>query len=321
MGKNKDYYQIEKNIQGYKKEIDRLEEEEDTDKERVKKLRDSIKKEWEKIRPQLTALQFVQIARHPDRPYTLDYIEAMISDFLEFHGDRRSGDDPAIVAGFGTYRGRTAAIIGHQKGRKTRERIARNFGQPNPEGFRKALRIMKLAEKYGHPVVTFIDTPGAFPGLGAEERGQAEAIAFNLKEISKLKVPIVNIVIGEGGSGGALGIGVGDELLMLENSFYSVISPEGCAAILWKDQRAVSKAAENLRFLAEDLVEFGVADKIIKEPPGGAHIDWLKTFSNVDKELEKTLKKIEKMSVEERLEKRYQKYRKIGVFGENDEPK
>ncbi len=321
MGKNKDYYQIEKSIQEYKKEIDRLEEEEETDKERVKKLRDSIKKEWEKIRPQLTPLHFVQIARHPDRPYTLDYIEVLTKDFLEFHGDRRSGDDPAIVAGFGTYRGWTAAIIGHQKGRKTRERIARNFGQPNPEGFRKALRIMRLAEKYGHPVVTFIDTPGAFPGLEAEERGQAEAIAYNLKEISKLKVPIVNIVIGEGGSGGALGIGVGDELLMLENSFYSVISPEGCAAILWKDQSAVSKAAENLRFLAEDLVKFGVADKIIKEPPGGAHTNWLETFSNVDKELEKTLKKIDKMSVEERLEKRYQKYRKVGVFEENDEPK
>jgi len=312
---------MEKKIQGYKQEIDRMEEEEDIDKERIKLLRDSIKKEWEKIKPQLTPLHFVQIARHPDRPYTLDYVEALTDDFLEFHGDRRFGDDPAIVAGFGTCKERTAVIIGHQKGRKTRERIARNFGQPNPEGFRKALRIMKLAEKYGYPIITFIDTPGAFPGLEAEERGQAEAIAYNLKEISKLEVPIVNIVIGEGGSGGALGIGVGDGLLMLENSFYSVISPEGCAAILWKDQSAVSKAAENLRFLAEDLMEFGVVDKIIKEPPGGAHINWLETFNNVDKELEKTLKEIENMSVKKRLEHRYQKYRKIGVFGENNEPK
>jgi len=321
MENKKDYYQIEKRIQGYKQEIDRMEEEEDIDKERIKQLRDSIKKEWEKIKPQLTPLHFVQIARHPDRPYTLDYIETLTDDFLEFHGDRRSGDDPAIVAGFGTYKERTVVIIGHQKGRKTRERIARNFGQPNPEGFRKALRIMKLAEKYGYPIITFIDTPGAYPGLEAEERGQAEAIAYNLKEISKLEVPIVNIVIGEGGSGGALGIGVGDGLLMLENSFYSVISPEGCAAILWKDQSAVSKAAENLRFLAEDLMKFGVADKIIKEPPGGAHINWLETFNNVDKELEKTLKEIENMSVEKRLEHRYQKYRKIGVFEENNEPK
>jgi len=321
MEKNKDYYQIEKRIQEYKLEIDRMEEEEDIDKERIKQLRDSIKKEWEKIKPQLTSLHFVQIARHPDRPYTLDYIEALTDDFLEFHGDRRSGDDPAIVAGFGTYKERTVVIIGHQKGRKTRERIARNFGQPNPEGFRKALRIMKLAEKYGYPVITFIDTPGAYPGLEAEERGQAEAIAYNLKEISKLEVPIANIVIGEGGSGGALGIGVGDWLLMLENSFYSVISPEGCAAILWKDQSAVSKAAENLRFLAEDLMEFGVADKIIKEPPGGAHVNWLETFNNVDKELKKTLKELENMSVQKRLEHRYKKYRKIGFFGENNESK
>jgi acetyl-CoA carboxylase carboxyl transferase subunit alpha len=316
MVKQKDYYQIEKAIQKYKEEIDRLEQEEEVDKERIAHLREDIEKEWENIKPKLNPVHFVQIARHPDRPYTLDYVEVLTDDFLEFHGDRRSGDDPAIVAGFGSYKGRTAAVIGHQKGRKTRERIQRNFGQPNPEGFRKALRIMKLAEKFGYPIITFIDTPGAYPGLEAEERGQAEAIAYNLKQISKLTVPVVNVVIGEGGSGGALGIGVGDVLLMLENSFYSVISPEGCAAILWKDQSAVAKAAENLRFLPEDLVEFGVADKIIKEPPGGAHIDWMSTFRNVNKELDKTLKKLEQISAEERLEKRYQKYRKIGVFGE-----
>jgi len=317
MEKRKDYYQMEKAIQKYKEKIDKLEEEEKVDKEKVKDLRENIKKEWEKIRPKLNPVHFVQIARHPDRPYTLDYVGALTDDFLEFHGDRRSGDDPAVVAGFGSYRGRTVAIIGHQKGRKTRERIARNFGQPNPEGFRKALRIMSLAEKFGCPIITFIDTPGAYPGLEAEERGQAEAIAYNLKQISKLDIPIVNIVIGEGGSGGALGIGVGDVLLMLENSFYSVISPEGCAAILWKDQSAVAQAAENLRFLPEDLMEFKVADKIIKEPPGGAHVDWMNIFRNVDKELDKTLKQLNEMSVEERLDKRYQKYRKIGVFSEN----
>jgi len=315
MEERKDYYQIEKEIQLYKEEIDSLEEEEEVDKERVRQLREAIKREWENIKPTLTPLHFVQIARHPERPYTLDYIDALTDDFLEFHGDRRSGDDPALVAGFGFYNGKSAAIIGHQKGRRTGERIARNFGQPNPEGFRKALRVMKLAEKFGFPVITFIDTPGAYPGLQAEERGQAEAIAYNLKEISKVKVPVVNIVIGEGGSGGALGIGVGDVLLMLENSFYSVISPEGCAAILWKNQSAVSKAAENLRFLAEDLVEFGVADKVIKEPPGGAHVDWVKTFKSVDKELKKTLQSLEKMTVDERLKKRYEKYRGIGIFG------
>jgi len=316
MDKQKDYYQMEKAIQDYKQKIDKLEEKEEVDKERIASLRDNIEKEWKEIKPKLNPVHFVQIARHPDRPYTLDYIEVLTDDFLEFHGDRRSGDDPAVVAGFGFYRGRAAAVIGHQKGRKTRDRIARNFGQPNPEGFRKALRIMSLAEKFGFPIVTFIDTPGAYPGLEAEERGQAEAIAYNLKQISKLTVPIVNIVIGEGGSGGALGIGVGDVLLMLENSFYSVISPEGCAAILWKDQSAVAQAAKNLRFLAEDLVEFGVADKIIKEPPGGAHVDWMNTFRNVDEELDSALKKLEKESAEERLEKRYQKYRKMGVFGE-----
>ncbi|MFW6139963.1 MAG: acetyl-CoA carboxylase carboxyltransferase subunit alpha [Acidobacteriota bacterium] len=316
MEKQKDYYQIEKVIQKYKGEIDKLQEKEDVDKERIEHLRESIQQQWEKIKPKLRSVHFVQIARHPDRPYTLDYVNTLTDDFLEFHGDRRSGDDPAIVAGFALYRGRTAAIIGHQKGRKTRERIQRNFGQPNPEGFRKALRIMNLAEKYGYPVITFIDTPGAYPGLEAEERGQAEAIAYNLKQISKLNVPIVNIVIGEGGSGGALGIGVGDVLLMLENSFYSVISPEGCAAILWKDQSAVAQAAENLRFLPQDLIEFGVADKIIKEPPGGAHIDWMNTFRNVNQELDRSLTKLETMSAEERLDKRYQKYRKIGFFGE-----
>jgi acetyl-CoA carboxylase carboxyl transferase subunit alpha len=210
------------------------------------------------------------------------------------------------------------AFIGHQKGRSTRERIERNFGQPVPEGYRKALRIMKLAEKFGYPVVTLIDTPGAYPGIKAEERGQAEAIAFNLKEIAKLKVPVVNLVIGEGGSGGALAVGVGDVLLMLENTFYSVISPEGCAAILWKDQGAVKPAAENLRFMANDLKEFGIVDKIIAEPPGGAHIDWGLTFKNVDKQLNQTLKKLEEMPVEKRLEARYQKYRKIGVFAEDE---
>jgi acetyl-CoA carboxylase carboxyl transferase subunit alpha len=317
MSEKKDFYQLEKDIVELKDKIDEIQDSEDPEKkQKIKSLREQIEKEWAKISPKLSPIHIVQIARHPKRPYTLDYLEALTEDFMELHGDRRAKDDPAIVAGLGFYRGRTAAFIGHQKGRTTRERLARNFGQPNPEGYRKALRVMKLAEKFGFPIVTLIDTPGAYPGIEAEERGQAEAIAYNLKEIAKLKVPVVNVVIGEGGSGGALAIGVGDALLMLENSFYSVISPEGCAAILWKDQSTVEEAAENLKFLAKDLLEFGVVDKIIPEPPGGAHVDPELTFKNVDKQLNSVLEKLRDKTPEERIEKRYQKFRKIGVFKE-----
>ena len=317
MDKQKDYYQLEKKLLSLKQEIDELLIEEPPDqKEKIKHLREQIDQEWEDLKPKLTPLHIVQIARHPQRPYTLDYLDYLAEDFVEFHGDRRAGDDPAIVAGFGFYQGRTAAFIGHQKGRSTRDRIARNFGQPNPEGYRKALRIMKLAEKLGFPVITMIDTPGAYPGIQAEERGQAEAIAFNLKEIAKLRVPVVNIVIGEGGSGGALAVGVGDAIMILENSFYSVISPEGCAAILWKDQEAVAQAAENLKFLSHDLQEFGIVDKVISEPPGGAHLDYETTFKNVDKQLNSTLKRLEQKSPEKRIEDRYSKFRKIGIFQE-----
>ncbi|MEE8377314.1 MAG: acetyl-CoA carboxylase carboxyltransferase subunit alpha [Candidatus Aminicenantaceae bacterium] len=317
MDKPKDYYQLEKNIMLLKQEIDDVHASEPPDQhEQIARLRKQIISEWEDLKPRLTALNIVQLARHPQRPYTLDYLDYLTDDFLEFHGDRRAGDDPAIVAGFGFYRGRTVAFIGHQKGRTTRDRIARNFGQPNPEGYRKALRIMKLAEKFGFPIITMIDTPGAYPGIQAEERGQAEAIAFNLKEISKLKVPLVNLVIGEGGSGGALAVGVGDVLLILENSFYSVISPEGCAAILWKDQGAVAQAAENLKFLPKYLLEFGIVDKVIPEPPGGAHLDYDVVFKNVDKQLNQTLKRLEQKTPEERIEDRYLKFRKIGIFQE-----
>jgi len=317
MNEQKDFYQLEKNIILLKEKIEEILSSEEADKkEKIAQLKKQIEKEWAKIIPRLTPLHIVQIARHPKRPYTLDYLEYLTKDFIEIHGDRRAGDDPAIVAGFGFYRGQTAAFIGHQKGRTTRQRIERNFGQPNPEGYRKALRVMKLAEKFNFPIITLIDTPGAYPGIQAEERGQAEAIAYNLKELSRLKVPIINVVIGEGGSGGALAIGVGDAILMLEYSFYSVISPEGCAAILWKDQQAVIQAAENLKFLAKDLLDFEIIDKIIPEPPGGAHIDYEQTFKNVDKQLNLTLKKLEQKSSEERLEERYKKFRKIGVFVE-----
>ena len=317
MKEKKDFYQWEKGIVAYKAEIDRILESDEPDKKKkIEGLRSKIKDEWAKISANLSPIHIVQIARHPKRPYTLDYLESLTIDFTEFHGDRRAGDDPAIIAGFGFYHGRTAAFIGHQKGRTTRERLARNFGQPNPEGYRKALRVMKLAEKFGFPVITLIDTPGAYPGIQAEEKGQAEAIAYNLKEIAKLRVPVINVVIGEGGSGGALAVGVGDALLMLEHSFYSVISPEGCAAILWKDQSAVDLAAENLRFLSKDLMGFGVVDVVIPEPPGGAHVDYEQTFKNVDKHLQARLKKLEEKSSEERVEERYQKFRKIGVFTE-----
>lgn len=317
MKEKRDFYQLEKNIVALKEKMDELQSSEKADKkEKVAQLEKQIEIEWAKISPHFTAINIVQIARHPKRPYTLDYIEYLTEDFMEIHGDRRAGDDPAIVAGLGFYRGSTVCFIGHQKGRTTKERIDRNFGQPNPEGYRKALRIMKLAEKFGHPVVTLIDTPGAYPGIKAEEQGQAEAIAYNLREISKLKIPIVNVVIGEGGSGGALAVGVGDAIFMLEYSFYSVISPEGCAAILWKDQKAVTKAAENLKIGAQDLLDMGIIDKIIAEPPGGAHIDREQTFKNVDKVLNMTLKKLQQISPEERLKMRYKKFREIGVFTE-----
>jgi acetyl-CoA carboxylase carboxyl transferase subunit alpha len=317
MKKTKDFYQMEKGIVALKAEIDRILESNDPDKKKkVERLKGKIEEEWSQVRTSLSPIHIVQIARHPKRPYTLDYLEALTTDFIELHGDRRAGDDPALVAGFGFFHGRTAAFIGHQKGRTTRERLARNFGQPNPEGYRKALRVMKIAEKFGFPVITLIDTPGAYPGIQAEEKGQAEAIANNLKEIAVLRVPVVNVVIGEGGSGGALAVGVGDIILMLEHSFYSVISPEGCAAILWKDQSAMGLAADNLRFLSKDLVEFGVVDKVIPEPPGGAHIDYAMTFKSVNKHLHEALKKLEEKTPETRIEERYRKFRKIGVFSE-----
>jgi acetyl-CoA carboxylase carboxyl transferase subunit alpha len=317
MSKEEDFYKLEKNILALKKEIEELGASEDPDrKDKIANLRSRIEKEWSRISPRLTASQIVQIARHPQRPYTLDYIANLTEDFVEMHGDRRFADDPAIVAGLGFYKGKTTALIGHQKGRSTRERIARNFGQPNPEGYRKALRVMKTAEKFGFPVITLIDTPGAYPGIGPEERGQAEAIAVNLKEISTLRVPVVNVIIGEGGSGGALAVGVGDVVMMLEYSFYSVISPEGCAAILWKDQSAVSRAAESMKIRAQDLLELGIIDKIIPEPPGGAHVDPDQTFKNVDKYITQALKKLEQKPMDEMLEERYLKFRKMGVFSE-----
>src|SRR5689334_3958648 len=253
----------------------------------------------------LTAYQKVQLARHPQRPYFLDYIEHLCPDFIELHGDRKFGDDAAIVTGFGTLQSIPVCLIGHQKGRDTKQRQYRNFGMPKPEGYRKALRIMKLAEKFGRPILTFIDTPGAYPGIDAEQRGQAEAIAYNLREMSQIRVPIIATVTGEGGSGGALAIGVGDRVNMLEYSIYSVIAPESCSAILWRDQAHAADAAEALRLIPEDLKRFGLIDEIIPEPDGGAHNDHVSVARRVGAVLEGQLQELKACDPEKLLERRY----------------
>ena len=257
----------------------------------------------------------MQLARHSDRPYTLDLIERLFEDFVELHGDKRFAEDPAIVCGLARFHGLPVIVVGHQKGRDTKQRSYRNFGMPKPEGYRKALRVMKLGEKFGRPIFTFIDTPGAYPGIDAEERGQAEAIAFNLREMAKIKVPIIVTVIGEGGSGGALAIGIGDQILMLENSIYSVISPEGCAAILWKDSTKADRAAEGLRLTAQHLFEEGIVDKIIPEPEGGAHNDYDQTARFLDSALSERLAEAVSCSQEDRLKRRYSKLRHFGRWG------
>jgi len=264
---------------------------------------------------QRTAFERVQLARHNDRPYTLDLIERLFEDFVELHGDKRFAEDPAIVCGLARFHGLPVIVIGHQKGRDTKQRSYRNFGMPKPEGYRKALRVMKLGEKFGRPIFTFIDTPGAYPGIDAEERGQAEAIAYNLREMAKIKVPIIVTVIGEGGSGGALAIGVGDQVLMLENSIYSVISPEGCAAILWKDSKRADDAAEGLRLTAQHLRDEGIVDKIIPEPEGGAHNDYDQTARFLDSALSERLAEAVSCSQEDRLKRRYSKLRSFGRWG------
>jgi acetyl-CoA carboxylase carboxyl transferase subunit alpha len=264
---------------------------------------------------QATAFERVQLARHPERPYTLDFIERLFEDFTEIHGDRRFADDPAIVCGFARFHGMPVLVVGHQKGRDTRQRQFRNFGMPKPEGYRKAIRAMKLGEKFERPIFSFIDTPGAYPGIDAEERGQAEAIAYNLREMAKLSVPVIVTVIGEGGSGGALAIGVGDQLLMLENAIYSVISPEGCAAILWKDSSQAARAAEELRLTAQDLYGEGIVDQVIDEPEGGAQTSHDEAARLLDSVLCARLAESVTSKVDERLARRYQKMRQVGKWG------
>ena len=261
-------------------------------------------------------MQRVQVARHPKRPYTLDYLSTVFTDFVELHGDRLFGDDPAIVGGWARLDGQTVMIIGTQKGRDTKENLRRNFGMAHPEGYRKALRLMHLAEQFHAPVITLVDTPGAYPGLGAEERGQAEAIARNLVEMATLRTPILTAVIGEGGSGGALAVGLADRVLMLENSVYSVISPEGCAAILWKDASQRERAAEALKITAEDLLELGVIDEIIAEPPGGAHADPEATAAALGETLRRHLRHLRKVRIEKLLKRREEKYLSMGALSE-----
>jgi len=261
----------------------------------------------------LTPYQRCQVARHPDRPYTLDYISSMFSEFTELHGDRRFADDPAVIAGFAVFDGDPVAVIGHQKGRDTPAKLYRNFGMPRPEGYRKAMRVMEMAGRYHRPVISFIDTPGAYPGIDAEERGQAEAIAFNLLEMARLPVPIVVVVTGEGGSGGALGLGVGDRILMLEHAVYSVISPEGCAAILWKDQARAEDAAQALRLTAKDLKELGVTDEILPEPSGGAHMDPQAMAKTVEAAVRRNLKQLRRVKPDSLVARRYKKYRAMGM--------
>ena len=265
----------------------------------------------------LSSWQRVQLARHPERPYALDYIARIFTDFMEFHGDRRFADDKAIVGGFARFNGQVVMVVGTQKGRDMRENLFRNFGWPSAEGYRKAMRLLKTADRAGVPIITFIDTPGAFPGVASEERHIGEAIAVNLRDMFGLKVPVICVVIGEGGSGGALGISVGNKILLLENAYYSVITPEGCAAILWKNRSFAPRAAEALKLTATDLMKLGVADEVISEPMGGAHVNYDEAAKMLKVSLEKNLAELQKLSVDELLEQRYEKFRRIGEVAEN----
>lgn len=264
----------------------------------------------------LSPWQRVQMSRHPERPYTLDYIEALFTDFTPLAGDRHFGDDHAVVGGFAMFKGMPVMVVGTQKGRDMKDNVYRNFGWPSPEGYRKAMRLMRLADKAGVPIVTFIDTPGAFPGVASEERHIAEAIAVNLRDMFALKVPVISIIIGEGGSGGAIGLGVGNRILVMENAYYSVITPEGCAAILWKDRKYASQAADALQLTADKLLELGIADQVIEEPFGGAHRDFKKAAEFLGKALEKHLTALRKFSPEKLRKQRYDKFRAIGHFVE-----
>jgi acetyl-CoA carboxylase carboxyl transferase subunit alpha len=279
-------------------------------------LEKRLQKTLAKIHSNLTRWQRTQLSRHFNRPTSLDYIERVFTDFVELHGDRKFADDPAIIGGLASFQGEKVVVVGHQRGRSVKDKVARNFGMPNPEGYRKAFRLMKMAEQFARPLITFIDTPGAYPGLGAEERGQAEAIAANLQTMSMLRVPILVVVIGEGGSGGALALGIGDRILMLENATYSVISPEGCAAILWKSETEKERAAEALKGTAADLLDLQIIDEIVPEPPGGAHRDAGAMARTLGEALARNLRNLKGVPASDLLEKRYEKFRRMGQVAE-----
>lgn len=305
-----------KEIERLEKDVEELrhlagEAEADTELERIRQQVAELRREFY---THLGPWQRAQIARHQQRPYTLDYVNLLFTDFMELHGDRGYADDKAIIAGLAKYRGRPVAIIGHQKGRDTKQRLARNFGQPKPEGYRKGLRVMQLAAKFGRPIFTFVDTQGAYPGMDAEERGQGEAIARNLREMARLAVPIIVTVTGEGGSGGALAIAVGDKVNILENSFYSVISPEGCASIIWRDSSKAETAAAAMKITAKDLKELGIVDEIVPEPEGGAHTDHEAAARFLDDVLDRQLVALTNQPIRELLDARYEKFRKMGQF-------
>lgn len=317
---NRQFLEFEQPIKTLFEEIEKLKQTAEKSKvdmsDSIAKLEAAIVEKRKELTKSLTPWQRVQLSRHPDRPYTLKYIEKIATDFIELHGDRNVRDDKAMVGGFGKLDGQTVMFIGQQKGINTKLRQLRNFGMANPEGYRKALRLMKLAEKFNKPVVTFIDTPGAFPGIEAEERGQGEAIARNIYEMIKLKVPIICVIIGEGASGGALGIGVGDRILMMENTWYTVISPESCSSILWRSWDKKEVAAEQLKLTAKDMKEFGLIDVIVEEPDGGAHWDYDAAASILKKHIIENLKMVQSIASEDRIKSRIEKYCKMGFWEE-----
>jgi len=303
-------------LENIEKQIERLESQAGSNEDARRQLED-LHEQIHALREQFyvhLAWRKTELARHPQRPYTLDYIERLFTDWSEIHGDRLFADDPAIVCGLARYHDEEVLVVGHQKARDTKQKLYRNFGMPNPEGYRKALRAMRLAEKFGRPILTFVDTPGAYPGMGAEERGQAEAIARNLREIGRLEVPIVTTITGEGGSGGALAIAVADRVLMMENAIYSVISPEGCASIMWRDATKKDLAAQALRITAKDLMELGCVDEIIPEPEGGAHTNHEDAAALLDSALWRHLKAVRELPAKDLLEQRYHKFRVMAQF-------
>jgi len=317
MAQNWDFEKPIVELEAKIKELKRFSEEKDIDLSlEIKNLGSKLERMKKEIYSGLSPWQRVQIARHPSRPTTTDYINLIMDDFVPLHGDRLFGDDRAMVGGFATVDEKRVVILGHQKGKDTKENIMRNFGCAHPEGYRKAMRLMRLGERFGMPIICFVDTPGAYPGIGAEERGQAQAIAENIRDMFSLRTPVIVVVIGEGGSGGALGIGVGDRVLILEYGYYSVISPEGCAAILWKEASRREDAARVLKLTAPDLFNMGIVDAIIPEPEGGAHRDYEHTAENLKKVLLDNLQALSAFSADELISRRYHKFRKMGVFEE-----